>query len=292
MIAKRFLPPAARRAWSASRRCTILEQQALRAAPACREPRQPLPAVRLDGPPAAVPAGHAGQRRRLASPRRSRCPARTTSRPTTSTAWATGRTPSITPEGGTAVTQTRNAQQAQRGDAVRRPRRCSTTTGTTPATPIPLIAQRGNGNIINDGTRIYAYDALNRLSTVKRTSDDAQVAAVRLRRPRPADPEDRQQRRRHRQPSPTAPPATCTTAADRGGAEPQRQHYSTLRQFVWGIYIDELMQMKTYANTGTQPLAAGVYYPLQDLLYRTTAPDQLLRQPSSRRTTPTPTATP
>ena len=40
---------------------------------------------------------------------------------------------------------------------------------------------------------------------------------------------------------------------------------------MWGIYIDELIQMKAYASTGSQPLAAGMYYPLQDLLYRTTA---------------------
>jgi RHS repeat-associated protein len=46
---------------------------------------------------------------------------------------------------------------------------------------------------------------------------------------------------------------------------------TTLRQFVWGQYIDELVQMMTYADTGIQPLSAGSYYPLQDLLYRTTA---------------------
>jgi RHS repeat-associated protein len=46
---------------------------------------------------------------------------------------------------------------------------------------------------------------------------------------------------------------------------------TTLRQFVWGQYIDELTQLKTYADTGTQPLPAGTYYPLQDLLYRTAA---------------------
>ena len=44
-----------------------------------------------------------------------------------------------------------------------------------------------------------------------------------------------------------------------------------LRQFVWGIYIDELVQLRTYQNAGSQALVAGSYYPLQDLLYRSIA---------------------
>jgi len=43
------------------------------------------------------------------------------------------------------------------------------------------------------------------------------------------------------------------------------------RQFVWGVYIDELIQQKTYAATGGGSLAAGEYYPLQDLHYRVMA---------------------
>ncbi len=44
-----------------------------------------------------------------------------------------------------------------------------------------------------------------------------------------------------------------------------------IAQYVWGIYLDEFVQMQTYATTGSQGLAAGTYYPLSDLLYRTTA---------------------
>ncbi len=44
-----------------------------------------------------------------------------------------------------------------------------------------------------------------------------------------------------------------------------------IAQYVWGIYLDEILHMQTYAATGSQGLAAGIYYPLADLLYRTTA---------------------
>jgi YD repeat-containing protein len=37
-------------------------------------------------------------------------------------------------------------------------------------------ADRGNGNVVDDGTREYAYDALNRLKTVTRKSDDETIA--------------------------------------------------------------------------------------------------------------------
>ncbi len=40
------------------------QQQALRARPARREPQQPLPQLRFDGPPAGIPARHARHRRR------------------------------------------------------------------------------------------------------------------------------------------------------------------------------------------------------------------------------------
>jgi RHS repeat-associated protein len=46
---------------------------------------------------------------------------------------------------------------------------------------------------------------------------------------------------------------------------------SHTKQYIWGVYIDELIQQKTYATTGGGGLAAGEYYPLQDQLYRTTA---------------------
>lgn len=43
------------------------------------------------------------------------------------------------------------------------------------------------------------------------------------------------------------------------------------RQYVWGQYIDECIQLTALFNIGPGSLPAGDYYPLQDLLYRTTA---------------------
>jgi RHS repeat-associated protein len=133
----------------------------------------------------------------------------------------------------------------------------------------PLIAQRGNGNIVNDGTRIYAYDALNRLTTVSSTGTGTpQVAAYTY------DALGRRIRKIVTNGGITGTVANITYTYFYDGqqiVEELTTDNSTLRQFVWGQYIDELTQLKTYADTGTQPLAAGVYYPLQDLLYRTAA---------------------
>ena len=41
-----------------------------------------------------------------------------------------------------------------------------------------------------------------------------------------------------------------------------------IKQYIWGTYIDECIQMTSYTIMGPQSLPAGVYYPLQDLLYR------------------------
>ena len=41
-----------------------------------------------------------------------------------------------------------------------------------------------------------------------------------------------------------------------------------VRQYVWGTYIDELIQLTTLVPLGPQNLSPGTYYLLQDLLYR------------------------
>jgi RHS repeat-associated protein len=43
------------------------------------------------------------------------------------------------------------------------------------------------------------------------------------------------------------------------------------KQYVWGTYIDECLQLNLLAVAGPQQLAIGVYYLLQDTLYRTMA---------------------
>ena len=44
-----------------------------------------------------------------------------------------------------------------------------------------------------------------------------------------------------------------------------------IRQYIWGTYIDECIQLTTLTTLGPQSLPAGAYYLLQDLLYRAVA---------------------
>ncbi len=44
-----------------------------------------------------------------------------------------------------------------------------------------------------------------------------------------------------------------------------------IRQYVWGAYIDECIQLTTFVILGNQNLEPGSYYLLQDLLYRAVA---------------------
>ena len=46
---------------------------------------------------------------------------------------------------------------------------------------------------------------------------------------------------------------------------------STTIQYILGQYIDELIQLKALTTIGPQSLAAGNYYLLSDLLYRSAA---------------------
>jgi RHS repeat-associated protein len=43
------------------------------------------------------------------------------------------------------------------------------------------------------------------------------------------------------------------------------------KQYVWGRYIDECVQINLLVTAGPQSLPTGYYYPLQDTLYRTMA---------------------
>ena len=44
-----------------------------------------------------------------------------------------------------------------------------------------------------------------------------------------------------------------------------------IKQFIWGTYIDECIQLNLLVAAGPQGLPAGAYYLLQDLLYRAAA---------------------
>jgi RHS repeat-associated protein len=125
--------------------------------------------------------------------------------------------------------------------------------------------KKGNGNIIDDGVRLYAYDALNRLSTVKSKSSGNTIATYSY------DAMGRRTRKVVTNGGLTGTVANSTfryTYNNQQIAEELDGSNSTTRQFVWGQYIDELIQMKTHVSTGSQPLAAGTHYLLSDLLYR------------------------
>ncbi len=123
-----------------------------------------------------------------------------------------------------------------------------------PAASDPLInpTYDKNGNLTNDGTLSYTWDALNRLVSAGPSANYVYDAL------------DRRIRK-------TAGGAVTDClyigwrcVEDRGVSnEPDFQ-------YVWGIYLDEIVQQKNLV--AVNGFAAGaVLYPLQDLLYRTTA---------------------
>jgi RHS repeat-associated protein len=141
----------------------------------------------------------------------------------------------------------------------------------TPTTVNPTYDM--NGNLLSDGRFDYTWDALNRLVAVKLAGTTTVVAQYYY----------DALNRRIRKVVGSGDSAVTTDCIylgwrcmeDRnpdaeGGDAP-------VIQYVWGRYLDELIQLMTYVNitTGTGDSAvtygAGAYYPLQDLLYRTTA---------------------
>jgi RHS repeat-associated protein len=139
--------------------------------------------------------------------------------------------------------------------------------GNNAGGPFPT---RGNGNITDDGVRTYGYDAMNRLTTVQRKSDGAIIGQYTY---------DATGRRIRKVVSNGGLSGTIANNTYRYISESQQiveellvgGSTTTLRQFIWGQYIDEFIQMKTYASTGSQPLPAGAYYLHSSLLYRPVA---------------------
>jgi RHS repeat-associated protein len=129
-------------------------------------------------------------------------------------------------------------------------------------------ADRGNGNISDDGTRLYGYDPLNRITTVKRKSDNATIGQYTY------DVMGRRVLKIIGNGGLTGTVPNDTIRFLYSGAQCVEERDvagTTTKQYVWGQYSDELIQMKTYANSGPQPLSTGVYYLLSDLLYRSIA---------------------
>jgi RHS repeat-associated protein len=145
--------------------------------------------------------------------------------------------------------------------------------GTPPPTPFTYdhgnntgeAAQRGNGNIVNDGLRIYLYDALNRPVQVTSVASGLVIATYRY---------DALNRRVQKTISNGGITGDVTNGTSnfyydgqqliekRGGGSPN--NWGQL--YFWGQYIDELLFFTAAAEGG------GVTYRvLSDLLYRTTA---------------------
>jgi RHS repeat-associated protein len=168
-----------------------------------------------------------------------------------------------TPVGGSASTDQRNHNKLN--EITQR-----TINGGTPiAFSYDGTSGASNGNLANDGTLIYAYDALNRLIQVNRVTDGAVIANYAY---------DTLNRRVMRAVSNGGLsgdlPAETLYQAWFGQSLMQERRSSDndrTRYYLWGNYIDELIQIQYYIATGGSSLPAGAYYPLQDNMYRTAA---------------------
>ena len=107
-------------------------------------------------------------------------------------------------------------------------------------------APGGNGNLTYDGDRIYAWDALNRLRLVQRASDRLQIAEYTY------DALGRRIRKvvtNGGLPNDAALNGTTDfnySSGDSQCCEERDEANSPTKQYIWGIYIDELIQMRTF----------------------------------------------
>jgi len=167
-----------------------------------------------------------------------------------------------TPEGGSQVTDQRNHNKLN--EIIQR------TVGTSPAVTFQYDGASGasNGNIADDGTLIYFYDALNRPIELRVASYGGVIAVYTY------DAMNRRVRKNVGSGGlPGNVPSGTTDYAYMGNQVMEESSTSNtpIRQFVWGTYIDECIQLTTLIPLGPQNLSPGSYYPLQDLLYRAVA---------------------
>jgi len=125
-----------------------------------------------------------------------------------------------------------------------------------------------NGNLKNDGTLIYFYDAFNRAIQINRVSDGLVIATYLY------DAMNRRVRKTITNGGLTGNVPNGTTDYIYMGNQVMEESSTSntpIRQFVWGTYIDECIQLTTLIPLGPQNLSTGSYYLLQDLLYRAAA---------------------
>jgi RHS repeat-associated protein len=131
----------------------------------------------------------------------------------------------------------------------------------------PLIAAQGNGNIASDGTLQYQYDVFNRLTQVNNSGGS--ILAVYT-----YDALNRRVRKVVTNGGVTGSSAlNGTTNYYYNGQRIIEDRYASTgtptaatAQYAWGRYIDELIQQKLPAISGSP-----VFYLLSDLLYRSVA---------------------
>jgi RHS repeat-associated protein len=142
------------------------------------------------------------------------------------------------------------------------------------ANPPPYPAQKGNGCITNDGDLVFQYDAFNRLVSCSRVVDGKTIGEYSY------DATNRRVRKTVTNGglSGNIPNGTTDSCWFGWQTMEERNPYggsggtdTPIKQYVWGSYIDECLQLNLLAVAGPQQLAVGVYYPLQDTLYRTMA---------------------
>jgi RHS repeat-associated protein len=129
-----------------------------------------------------------------------------------------------------------------------------------------------NGNLANDGTRSYKWDALNRLLQVNRVSDGSIIGQYVY------DALNRRIRKTVSNGglSGTIPNGTTDCLYSGWRCVEERNPFggggstdTPTMQYIWGIYLDELLQQFNIAALNNFS-ANSALYPLQDLLYRTT----------------------
>ncbi len=136
---------------------------------------------------------------------------------------------------------------------------------TDGSNPEVTLTYDAAGNLLDDGTLSYVYDALNRLKEVYLDSDDTQIAAYTY---------DAQNRRVQKIVTGGGltgdiPNGTTMYAYDGDQCVEEYDGSTNLqRQYVWGQYVDELIQQREYKSPPPGRTYVD-YYPLSDLLWRT-----------------------
>ncbi len=172
------------------------------------------------------------------------------------------KTSVYTPVGGSATTDQRNHNYVNE----------ITQRAITGSSPVVFqydgATRASNGNLKNDGTLIYSYDALNRPIQINRVSDGLIIATYLY------DAMNRRARKTVTNGGLTGNIPNGTTDYVWSGwqvIEERNSSNSPIRQYSWGTYIDECIQLTTFVVSGSQNLERGSYYLLQDLLYRAVA---------------------